>query len=138
MIVTPAGSSICSRARATSPPNPASRSQAFPPPATRMLRHCWLVAIGYHLQLVGEEEHVTTGIAHQVLPRVAVDRQPEVDLPVVVGEDALDGRRAPIQETGVEVGVRSGDDPHLPTTVEALAIDVDVVLPGPRVRQSRG
>jgi hypothetical protein len=48
-----------------------------------------------HLHLRGEEEQVAAGLAHQLLARVVVDRDAEVHLAVVVGEDPLDRRVRP-------------------------------------------
>ena len=46
---------------------------------------------------------VAAGVAHQLLAGIVVDRDPEVELVLVVVVDALDGRRAPVEDLVVGV-----------------------------------
>src|SRR5579884_143332 len=117
MISTPSGSSRSCSALTTSPPKPSSRSQALPTPATRMLRSRSPLIVD-HLHLVGKEEQEPSTLAQQLLARVVVNRQRQMGSAVVVGEDALDGRRPALEHPGMHVGLVPRADDHASAAAE--------------------
>ena len=104
---TPEGSSRSSSRLRDRPPKPSSRIQALPTPATRICFSSSRAHCG-HSTSTGREEEEAADLAHQLLARVVVDRDAEVDAAVVVEVDALDRRRPPVEHAVVGVAVALG------------------------------
>ena len=124
---TPCGSSRSRRRLATAPPKPSSRRQGLPTAATRISLR-WgaprVVRCRGELDLAREEEVEAARLAHQLLPWVVVDRDPEMDPVVVVDVDPLERRRPAVEHP--VVGVDPAGEPE----------DEPVAEPEGRVRRS--